>query len=175
MSSEKKKTSSVIARDEKERSNFTIFIGEQRYVRYFLRFLSLGNTHSYNRDTTFFVSFLFRLYRGKFLGSKYSEISSETVDTGFVRSLSFVAFRHGVSWSRERWRSPFPTENAKKTVGRNPARERWVTSERFMGFYTLLGRTISSSRFIDSFASFLRHFSFQLIAPSAINFIKLNR
>lgn len=86
-----------------------------------------------------------------------------------------VAFRHGVSWSRERWRSPFPTENAKKTVGRNPARERWVTSERFMGFYTLLGRTISSSRFIDSFASFLRHFSFQLIAPSAINFIKLNR
>lgn len=97
MSSEKKKTSSVIARDEKERSNFTIFIGEQRYARYFLRFLSLGNTHSYNRDTTFFVSFLFRLYRGKFLGSKYSEISSETVDTGFVRSLSFVAFRHGVS------------------------------------------------------------------------------
>lgn len=98
-----------------------------------------------------------------------------SIRSGFVRSLSFVAFRHGVSWSRERWRSPFPTENAKKTVGRNPARERWVTSERFMGFYTLLGRTISSSRFIDSFASFLRHFSFQLIAPSAINFIKLNR
>lgn len=88
MSSEKKKTSSVIARDEKERSNFTIFIGEQRYARYFLRFLSLGNTHSYNRDTTFFVSFLFRLYRGKFLGSKYSEISSETVDTAFVRGVS---------------------------------------------------------------------------------------
>lgn len=92
------------------------------------------------------------------------------------RSIPFV---RGVSSRRvvieRKMTFPFPTENAKKTVGRNPARERWVTSKRFMGFYTLLGRTISSSRFIDSFASFLRHFSFQLIAPSAINFIKLNR